>query len=48
MAFNRVCTALLDLPSQSEVDNNEEEKAFGNCFDDLESVDLPLGNTLRY
>lgn len=47
MAFNRVCAAVPDLRCQSEGDN-EEEKAFGNFLADIESVDLPPGNTLRY
>lgn len=48
MPFNRVCAAEPDLPSQGGGDNNEEEKAFGNYSADLESVELPLGNALRY
>lgn len=47
MAFNRVCAAVPDLRCQSEGDN-EEEKPFGNFSADIESVDLPLGNTLRH
>lgn len=48
MPFNRVCAAAPDLPRQSEGDNNEEEKASGDYSADPESVDLPLGNALRY
>uniref|UniRef100_A0A4W6FM09 Exocyst complex component n=1 Tax=Lates calcarifer TaxID=8187 RepID=A0A4W6FM09_LATCA len=47
MASVRVHAALPDPPSQSEEDNKEEEKAFGNILTELESVDLPLGTTLR-
>ncbi|KAK1875016.1 Exocyst complex component 6, partial [Dissostichus eleginoides] len=47
MASNRVHTALPDPPSLSEEENKEEEKVFGNIFAELESVDLPLGTTLR-
>lgn len=47
MASDRVHAALPDPPSQSEEENKEEEKAFGNIFAELESVDLPLGTTLR-
>ncbi|XP_044192912.1 exocyst complex component 6 isoform X1 [Thunnus albacares] len=47
MASDRVHAALPDPPNQSEEDNKEEEKAFGNIFAELESVDLPLGTTLR-
>lgn len=47
MASDRVCAALPDPPSQSEEENKEEEKAFGNICAELESVDLPLGTTLR-
>lgn len=47
MATKRVHAALPDLPSQSEEENKEEEKAFGNFLVELESVDLPLGTTLR-
>uniref|UniRef100_A0A3Q0QVU2 Exocyst complex component n=1 Tax=Amphilophus citrinellus TaxID=61819 RepID=A0A3Q0QVU2_AMPCI len=46
MASNRIHAALPDLPSQSEGENTEQ-KAFGNIFAELESVDLPLGTTLR-
>lgn len=48
MDADRVHAALPDPPSQGEEDNKEEEKAFGNTFAELESVDLPLGTTLRY
>ncbi|XP_056221769.1 exocyst complex component 6 isoform X3 [Seriola aureovittata] len=47
MTSYRVHAALPDPPSQNEEDNKEEEKAFGNIFAELESVDLPLGTTLR-
>ncbi|KAM7371322.1 hypothetical protein PAMP_010803 [Pampus punctatissimus] len=47
MANDRVHAALPDPPNQSEEDNKEEEKDFGNIFAELESVDLPLGTTLR-
>ncbi|XP_060950650.1 exocyst complex component 6 isoform X1 [Limanda limanda] len=47
MASDRVHAALPDPPSQNEEDNREEEKVFGNIFAELESVDLPLGTTLR-
>lgn len=47
MARDRVHAVLPDPPTQSE-EENKEEKAFGNIFAELESVDLPLGTTLRY
>ncbi|XP_077959391.1 exocyst complex component 6 isoform X8 [Gasterosteus aculeatus] len=47
MASDRVHAALPEPPSQSEEKNKEEEKAFGNIFAELESVELPLGATLR-
>ncbi|XP_019938993.2 exocyst complex component 6 isoform X3 [Paralichthys olivaceus] len=47
MAADRVHAALPDPPSQNEEDNREEEKVFGNIFAELESVDLPLGTSLR-
>ncbi|XP_029311498.1 exocyst complex component 6 isoform X5 [Cottoperca gobio] len=47
MASERVHAALPDPPSQSEEENKEEEKAFGNIFAEIEFVDLPLGTTLR-
>ncbi|XP_039643464.1 exocyst complex component 6 isoform X6 [Perca fluviatilis] len=47
MASDRVHAALPDPPSQIEEENKEEEKVFGNIFAELESVDLPLGTTLR-
>ncbi|XP_065805322.1 exocyst complex component 6 isoform X6 [Labrus bergylta] len=47
MSVDRVHAALPDPPLQSEEENREEEKAFGNAFAELESVDLPLGTTLR-
>lgn len=41
-------TALPHVPTQSENDIKEEdEKAYGNVFTELESVDLPLGTSLR-
>ncbi|CAL8308254.1 unnamed protein product [Boreogadus saida] len=41
-------TVLPDPPTQREKDIKEEdEKAYGNIFTELESVDLPLGTTLR-
>ncbi|XP_028285994.1 exocyst complex component 6 isoform X3 [Parambassis ranga] len=46
MARDRVHAALPDPPSQGE-EENKEEKTFGNIFAELESVDLPLGTTLR-
>lgn len=46
MSSDRVHAALPDPPRQPE-DNPEEEKAAGNIFAELESVDLPLGTTLR-
>lgn len=48
MDTQRVHTALPDPPSEDAEGNKEEEKAFQNIFADLESVDLPLGTTLRY
>ncbi|XP_054456920.1 exocyst complex component 6 isoform X2 [Anoplopoma fimbria] len=47
MACDRVHAALPDPPSQSEDENKEEEMVFGNFFAELESVELPLGTTLR-
>lgn len=47
MASDRVFASLPDPPSQSEEENQGEEKAFGSIFAELESVDLPLGTTLR-
>lgn len=47
MASDRLHAALPEPPSQSEEDNKEEETVFGNIFAELESVDLPLGTTLR-
>ncbi|KAG8008893.1 Exocyst complex component 6 [Nibea albiflora] len=47
MASDRVHAALPAPPSQSEDENKEEKKTFGNIFAELESVDLPLGTTLR-
>ena len=47
MAKDRVNAALPDPPSQSEEENKDEEKAYANIFTELESVDLPLGTTLR-
>ncbi|CAI5682709.1 exocyst complex component 6 isoform X4 [Oreochromis aureus] len=48
MASDRIYAALPDPPGQSEGEGKEEEKkAFGNIFAELESVDLPLGTTLR-
>ncbi|XP_038135167.1 exocyst complex component 6 isoform X6 [Cyprinodon tularosa] len=46
MDTDRVHAALPDPPSHSE-DLMLEEKAFGNFFAELESVELPLGTTLR-
>lgn len=46
MDTDRVHAALPDPPSQVE-EEKVEEKAFGNFFAELESVDLPLGTTLR-
>lgn len=43
MASDRVCAALPDPPGQ-----DDEGKVFGNIFAELESVELPLGATLRY
>uniref|UniRef100_A0A8C3A8G0 Exocyst complex component n=1 Tax=Cyclopterus lumpus TaxID=8103 RepID=A0A8C3A8G0_CYCLU len=42
-----VHAALPDPPSPGEEENKEEERAFGNIFAELESVDLPLGTSLR-
>ncbi|XP_044034300.1 exocyst complex component 6 isoform X12 [Siniperca chuatsi] len=47
MASDRGNAALPDPPTQSEEENKEEEKTFWNIFAELESVDLPLGTTLR-
>uniref|UniRef100_A0A3B4YXH5 Exocyst complex component n=2 Tax=Stegastes partitus TaxID=144197 RepID=A0A3B4YXH5_9TELE len=47
MASNRVHAALPHPPRQSEEEHKEEEKTFENIFAELESVDLPLGTTLR-
>ncbi|XP_047464576.1 exocyst complex component 6 isoform X3 [Mugil cephalus] len=47
MASDRVHAALPNPPSQGEKENKEEENVFGNIFAELESVDLPLGTTLR-
>ncbi|XP_039894478.1 exocyst complex component 6 isoform X5 [Simochromis diagramma] len=48
MASDRIYAALPEPPRQSEAESKEEEKkAFGNIFAELESVDLPLGTTLR-
>ncbi|XP_026206684.1 exocyst complex component 6 isoform X3 [Anabas testudineus] len=47
MASDRVHASLPDPPNQSEEENQEEDKAFGSIFAELESVDLPLGTTLR-
>ncbi|XP_042363497.1 exocyst complex component 6 isoform X8 [Plectropomus leopardus] len=47
MASDRVHAALPVPPNQSEEENKEEEKTFGNIFAELESVDLPLGTTIR-
>ncbi|XP_010894172.1 exocyst complex component 6 isoform X7 [Esox lucius] len=44
MASDRVDKPLPDIP---EDDGSREEKSFGNVFAELESVDLPLGTTLR-
>nr|XP_033467399.1 exocyst complex component 6 isoform X3 [Epinephelus lanceolatus] len=46
MASDRIHAALPDPPIQNE-EENKEDKAFGNIFAELESVDLPLGTTLR-
>ncbi|XP_014869691.1 PREDICTED: exocyst complex component 6 isoform X3 [Poecilia mexicana] len=46
MDSDRVHAALPDPPSQIE-EEKVEEKAFGNFFAELESVELPLGTTLR-
>lgn len=47
MDSKRVHAALPDPPCQRRDDKEEEEKVFGNIFAELESVDLPLGTTLR-
>ncbi|XP_019748184.1 exocyst complex component 6 isoform X4 [Hippocampus comes] len=47
MDSKRVHAALPDPPYQRRDNNEEEEKVFGNIFAELESVDLPLGTTLR-
>lgn len=46
--MNRVSVGTSNVPTQSEGDNNEEEKDYGKLSAELESVDLPLENTLRY
>uniref|UniRef100_A0A3B5RC73 Exocyst complex component n=1 Tax=Xiphophorus maculatus TaxID=8083 RepID=A0A3B5RC73_XIPMA len=46
MDTDRVHAALPDPPSQIE-EEKVEEKACGNFFAELESVELPLGTTLR-
>lgn len=46
--MNGVGVDASNFPTQSEGDNNEEEKEHGKISAELESVDLPLGNTLRY
>ncbi|KAM9715385.1 exocyst complex component 6 isoform 5-T5 [Menidia menidia] len=46
MNSDRVHAALPDLPILEE-EHKEEEKVFGNIFAELESVDLPLGTTIR-
>lgn len=46
MDTDRVHAALPDPPRQIE-EENVEEKACGNSFAELESVELPLGTTLR-
>ncbi|XP_008312376.2 exocyst complex component 6 isoform X3 [Cynoglossus semilaevis] len=47
MARDRVHAALPEPPRQNDDNSKEEEKVFGNIFAELESVDLPLGTTLR-
>ncbi|KAJ3608296.1 hypothetical protein NHX12_025345 [Muraenolepis orangiensis] len=48
MEKERVNATLPDRPTQREKDIKEEDdKAYGNVFTELESVDLPLGTTLR-
>ncbi|XP_038591100.1 exocyst complex component 6 isoform X3 [Micropterus salmoides] len=47
MACDRVNAALPDPPSEREEENKEEEKTIWNIFAELESVELPLGTTLR-
>lgn len=34
--------------TNNQGDEEKDEKAFGNIFPELESVDLPLGTSLRY
>ncbi|XP_035259620.1 exocyst complex component 6 isoform X2 [Anguilla anguilla] len=43
MTSNRVKAPLPSIPDEE----NKEEKVYGNVFAELESVDLPLGTTLR-
>ncbi|XP_049614886.1 exocyst complex component 6 isoform X1 [Syngnathus scovelli] len=47
MDSKRVHAPLPDLPTQGKNDNEDEEKVLGNIFAELESVDLPLGTTMR-
>ncbi|XP_045925120.1 exocyst complex component 6 isoform X4 [Micropterus dolomieu] len=47
MACDRVNAALPDPPNEREEENKEEEKTIWNIFAELESVELPLGTTLR-
>lgn len=41
---NKAMKALPDPPEEDD----REEKVYGNVLAELESVDLPLGTTLRY
>lgn len=34
--------------TNTQGDEEKDEKAFGNIFPELESVELPLGTSLRY
>lgn len=46
MSSDRVEKPLPDIPEDDG--SRDDEKGFGNVFAELESVDLPLGTTLRY
>lgn len=46
MSSDRVEKPLPDIPEDDG--SRDDEKGFGTVFAELESVDLPLGTTLRY
>lgn len=48
MAAEKFPAATLPGPNSHTDEENKDEKAFGNIFAELESVDLPLGTSLRY